>query len=273
MKGFVVLDIETSGFTPKHGEVLEIAAVYNGEVIFETLVKATVPISEGSYKVHGISFNDTQSGMTFAEAVNAFRDALPEDAEFLVAHNTAFEMSFLRDAFITAGITLPWLCTLVRARKVLPRLRSHKNEFLFDYFKGDKSKLPSHLKPHRAAYDSLMTEKVLEGLIMAQFSTDTAGVTRYTTRPDIQMDSNPDDYPPPTGPPDDDYPFDDIPPDDLNGSRHPMEVDLNEVYMPFGKHRGQKMMEIPLDYLEWVSGNVDDINIRNQAAQIVKNGR
>jgi len=40
--------------------------------------------------------------------------------------------------------------------------------------------------------------------------------------------------------------------------------------MPFGKHRGMKMEEVPVDYLQWLAGTDLDEDMRYTVEQLLK---
>ena len=114
---FAVLDVETTGFSPRLGDrIVEIASVRmrgDGTILSEwsTLVDPSRDI--GATHVHGITATDVVGAPRFADVVgdvlHHVRDAV------LVAHNYRFDRSFLAAEFARAGLELPEfpaLCTL-----------------------------------------------------------------------------------------------------------------------------------------------------------------
>lgn len=114
---FVVLDIETSGFSPDKGaEIIELAAVkiVRGRVVdtMEHLIEPSRPISAQITNITNIT-NDMLKGQKDINTV------LEEFAEFsgdstLVAHNDVFEKRFLNYYYKKIGIHLDnnWVCTM-----------------------------------------------------------------------------------------------------------------------------------------------------------------
>jgi DNA polymerase-3 subunit epsilon len=115
--GFVVFDLETTGFSPaKHHRVIEIGIVRldeNFEVIevWETLINPQRDI--GPTSIHGLTASDLADAPSFGDVMadvwHRFEGAVP------VSHNFSFDRSFLLSEFKRHGIELlhfDGLCTL-----------------------------------------------------------------------------------------------------------------------------------------------------------------
>ncbi|MBC3760811.1 exonuclease domain-containing protein [Quadrisphaera oryzae] len=129
--GFAVLDLETTGFSPRTERVVEVAVVHVSPdgvagAEWSTLVhpgRAGV----GATQVHGIRPADVRSAPRFADVVAALVEVLA--GRVLVAHNTAFDVPFLRAEMERAGVLMPdvaQLCTLAESRRHLPHLLKRK---------------------------------------------------------------------------------------------------------------------------------------------------
>lgn len=128
---FCVIDVETTGFSPRLGDrIVEIAAVRvrgDGTTISEwsTLVDPQRDI--GASHVHGISAGDVVGAPRFEHIVG---DLLAQiDGAVLVAHNFRFDRDFLAAEFTRAGVQLPELpavCTLSLGNLVQPGTASRK---------------------------------------------------------------------------------------------------------------------------------------------------
>jgi len=114
---YAALDVETTGFSPRRGDrVVEIAVVRMApdgtiEDEFATLVDPERDV--GPTHVHGIRASDLVGAPRFADIVGDVAERMREAV--LVAHNSRFDLSFLRAEFERAGFELPpWptLCTL-----------------------------------------------------------------------------------------------------------------------------------------------------------------
>lgn len=127
---FVVIDVETTGMSATQGRMTEIACVVvrDGEVrhSFSSLMNPRQFIP---------SFIENLTGITNAMVVNA-----PEESEVLhevhkllhlpnavfVAHNAAFDVSFVREGLNRHGLELPTeqvLCTCKLANRLLPKTK------------------------------------------------------------------------------------------------------------------------------------------------------
>lgn len=121
---FCVLDLETTGGSPENDAITEIGAikVRGGQDIgrFDTLVRPAGSIMASIELLTGI----TNSMVASAPPIE---NVLPNLFEFmngsvLVAHNSAFDSSFLSKAFVRHGYAVPFsksVCTLRLARWLL----------------------------------------------------------------------------------------------------------------------------------------------------------
>lgn len=160
---FSVVDIETTGFSPKLGDkIIEISIINvdaEGNIIqtYESLVNPRRDV--GASWVHGItaemvvdapSFNDIA-----AEVLCLLNDGV------IVAHNARFDLGFLNFELIRSSMDLPELrgvCTLDLSRNILPDLPSHKLPVLCEYLDIEMS------NAHTAYYDCLATANLFNQL-------------------------------------------------------------------------------------------------------------
>ena len=167
---FVVLDLETSGASPKTGSAItEIGAVKvcGGQVLgtFKTFVNPGTPLPP---------FITELTGITDEMLVDAPRieSVLPLLFEFLgserttvfVAHNAPFDLSFLKASAALHGYSWPnfrVIDTVKAARFVLTKddVQNYQLGTLALYFRTEIA--PSH----RALDDALATVDVLHGII------------------------------------------------------------------------------------------------------------
>lgn len=168
----IFIDIETGGFSPVHHEILEFSAIYMGESVYTTLIRATHDVPYAAEKIHGINFAMTQQAPTLDEAMEDFAEIASQiDFRYFVAHNAEFEQSFLDRPFARTGGVLyeiPWRCSMEYAKARLTGVRApknFKNSTLFSYFRCDKSLLPEGLSEHTAEYDALMTYYWMERML------------------------------------------------------------------------------------------------------------
>ncbi|MCB1002995.1 MAG: DEAD/DEAH box helicase [Acidimicrobiales bacterium] len=128
---FCVLDLETTGFSPRLGDrVVEIATTRvrgDGTVIDEwsTLVNPERDI--GATHIHGIAAGDVLDAPTFADITGDLLQRL--DGAVLTAHNLRFDRDFLTAEFDRSGHPLPplpALCTLQLVTRLDPATASRK---------------------------------------------------------------------------------------------------------------------------------------------------
>lgn len=159
---YVVLDVETTGLSPKNGDrVIEIGAVAieNQAIIaeFSSLIDVDKMIPWRVRQVHGIT-NEMLSGEPKADEV------LPDFYEFiagsiLVAHNASFDIRFLRHEFALLGMSLNnrSFCTLKMSRKQYPHLPNHKLETVGRYLLGSSC---MRMQRHRALDDAKLAAMI-----------------------------------------------------------------------------------------------------------------
>ncbi|MGA7161029.1 MAG: exonuclease domain-containing protein [Bacteroidota bacterium] len=157
---FVVVDVETTGLSPRDGGITEIAMikVRNGLLWDEytTLVNPMMPIPDEVTALTGIDDEMVGDAPT-AEVV------APTISEFLgtgvfTAHNAPFDLSFVNSTLAKGNIERiqnPVLCTCKLARRLLPNLYSKSLGPVAKQL-GIRN---SHR--HRAAGDAYATAQVL----------------------------------------------------------------------------------------------------------------
>lgn len=153
----VVLDVETTGLTPRSHQVIELGAVkiVAGQIVesFHRLVKPSRSVSETTTRITGISATELADGIDEESLWNEFFAFA--DGAVLAAHNARFDMGFVR-----RGQTLVRphenydpvvLDTLGLARIVAPGLKSYGLGPLTQHY---KIPLSQH---HRALADAEAT--------------------------------------------------------------------------------------------------------------------
>ncbi len=163
---FVVVDLETTGGSPRENGITEIGAVRTrgGTVAgeFHTLVNPGVPIP---------AFIAALTGITDGAVAGAPRIAavLPQFLEFargavLVAHNAPFDVGFLKSAAAHADTPWPEFAVVDTAR--LARVLLHRDEVPNTRRAPRARHFRSPVTPdHRALTDARATVTVLHGLL------------------------------------------------------------------------------------------------------------
>ncbi len=151
---YTVIDIETTGLEPRYDEIIEISCIkYRNDAEIEkyhSLVKPECRWSDGSILTDFIS---NLTGITDDMLYNApsFKDIADDIHNFiknevLVGHNIKFDISFLRESFLSndkiydcenntvIDMSNDYVDTLRLSRKLFPALNSHKLIDLALYF-------------------------------------------------------------------------------------------------------------------------------------------
>ncbi|MCL2560227.1 MAG: PolC-type DNA polymerase III [Turicibacter sp.] len=118
---YVVYDVETTGFSTNHDDVIEIAAVKvrRGALIdeFSEFVNPHRKLSELTTKLTGITQTDVDSARNVKEVMEEFQAWIGDS--ILVAHNADFDMGHLEENFKKLNLpkpTNPVIDTLALAR-------------------------------------------------------------------------------------------------------------------------------------------------------------
>jgi DNA polymerase III epsilon subunit-like protein len=153
-----VLDLETTGFDARRGEVVEYACVRlrRGEIDghLASLCRPCGYIPRSATDVHGITMEMTAGYPPFAEHLPALIGYIGQDT--VVCHNTPFDMSFIHNYCLRAGIDFnpPTGDTLKLARLLLPGLPSRKLSCVAEHLGITAAGY------HRALADAMTTAQV-----------------------------------------------------------------------------------------------------------------
>jgi DNA polymerase-3 subunit epsilon len=164
---YIVVDVETTGGRPLHGDrITEIAAVLvrRGEIVrvFETLVNPRRSIPPWITRLTNITWSMVKDAPPFEALCDNVLDVL--GGHVFVAHNARFDWTFVNSEIGRAtGRILdgPRLCTVKLARKLLPQLRRRSLDYVAMHYGVE-----IHGR-HRAAGDAIATARVLIKLLAA----------------------------------------------------------------------------------------------------------
>lgn len=157
---YTVIDIETTGGSPKRDKITEIAIfIHDGEKIvdeFVTLVNPERPIPAFITQLTGISNEMVESAPKFYEIAKKIVEIT--DNNIFVAHNVNFDYGFIQSEFEHLGYDFQRkkLCSIKLCRKIAPGKKSYSlgnicNEL--GIYVNNR---------HRAAGDAMATVKLLE---------------------------------------------------------------------------------------------------------------
>ncbi len=123
---FAVIDVETTGLSPRLDRVIELAVVRidsRGVVVDEWTSRFNPEGPVGATHIHGITDADVARAPLFRDIAPQI---IPHIAGLpLAAHNARFDLAFLRSEFRRAGWDVPWLptyCTLDGSHQHMPHL-------------------------------------------------------------------------------------------------------------------------------------------------------
>jgi DNA polymerase-3 subunit epsilon len=160
----VIVDLETTGGSPSHDRVIEIAAVRVRDrrvcERWQTLVNPETPVPPFITGLTGLSTGLVARAPRFARVASDFRDFLGDG--IIAAHNASFDLGFLRREFARLDRDFApagTLCTLKLARRLMPGLPSHSLEAMVRTLD-----LPSR-RAHRALPDALAAAELLLRLV------------------------------------------------------------------------------------------------------------
>lgn len=160
---YAIVDIETTGGSPKFDKITEIAIyLYNGQKIvdeFITLINPECNIPLYITNLTGITNQMVADAPRFCEVAKQIVE-LTENRLF-VAHNAVFDYNFIKKEFSQLGYHYKrkQLCTLKLSRKLIPDQKSYSLGKLCS-----KIGIPLENR-HRASGDALATVKLLERLL------------------------------------------------------------------------------------------------------------
>ncbi len=158
----VVIDIETTGLSPKRGHrIIEVGAIAISDgdppEEFHSLIKINRKIPIKVKEIHGITDAMLQDKHGADEVLPRLCDFLADSA--IVAHNASFDIGFLRHE--CERLSLPFtnksVCTLQMSRRFYPHLPNHKLETVYRHLFG---KITHDIKRHRALDDARMTARI-----------------------------------------------------------------------------------------------------------------
>jgi DNA polymerase-3 subunit epsilon len=162
---YVVVDVETTGGRPLHGDrITEIAAVVvrRGEIVdvFETLVNPRRSIPPLITRLTNICWSMVKDAPPFEALCDKVLKVL--GGHVFVAHNARFDWAFVNAELERASghmLDGPRLCTVKLARKLLPQLRRRSLDYVAMHYGVEI------LSRHRAAGDAIATARVLVRLL------------------------------------------------------------------------------------------------------------
>jgi exodeoxyribonuclease X len=229
LQSCLILDTETTGKDYKTAEIIEAGFVIrdnDGWTMFQELHKPiNGPIPPMVESITYITNEMVEDRPTFIESKEVFQTVIDGFANgYAVGHNYFYDMKVLQNH----SISMPKesICTWRMAKKIfnnMPEIESTSLPYLRFALDLD---VPLELHCHRAGHDSYITGKLLEVLVDMMEELEIIDVTQ------------------PYGP------------QIVAWAEAPIIYDR----MPFGKHKGELMTEIPKSYWMWATKNMDSLD-------------
>jgi len=161
MELVAVIDFETTGLSPDHGDrATEIAAVLveDGKIVdrYQSLMNAGVRIPQFITELTGITDVMVRDAPPAAEVMGEVADFVGDHP--LVAHNASFDRKFWDAELgrIRRQRRQEFACSMLVARRVFPQAPSHKLGVLVEF-----ANLPVTGRYHRALADAEMAASLL----------------------------------------------------------------------------------------------------------------
>jgi len=181
----IAFDLETTGLDVSKEEIIELGAIMfsvkesKGRIVpdkleeFQSLLKTSRRISNDATKVNHITNEMLSTALSPVEVLQKFK-IFCDKANCLVAHNAAFDTSFLSAAYgkhLVTAPTLPILDSMKIARNIV-QLPNYKLGTIAKALEG-RNEISLKIKDdsmHRAVYDCEMLMHVVAALLRGRFS-------------------------------------------------------------------------------------------------------
>lgn len=158
VSNYVLVDIETTGFSPQNDDIIEIGAikVKENEVIdeYQSLVKTNRSLNSRICDLTGITNDMLKDGKEAKQAIHEFLEFVGDD--ILVAHNANFDINFLYDKsnlYTNRYLKNDFIDTMKLAKKILPNLPNYKLGTLAEYYNIDYSNAHRGLEDVKITYE------------------------------------------------------------------------------------------------------------------------
>ncbi len=155
-ESYVVLDIETTGFSPDNDEIIELSAlrVVDNRVVeeFSQLVNPERYVSSYITNLTGITQQMLQDAGQISDVLKKFIEFVSDS--MIMGHNVTFDIGFIDtklQKYFNTGFDNDYIDTLKIARKKLPQLKSKKLGMIAQHFNFNTDGM------HRGLKDCIVT--------------------------------------------------------------------------------------------------------------------
>jgi len=168
---FVVIDLETTGFSVENSDIIEIGAVkVEGGIISETYSRLIYPgyfLPRRVTEITGITNAMVIGQPTIGEVIFI-------GCNIVVGHNVKQDIKFLEKytkIYMGKKLKIPHICTLQLARNLFPGMGNYTLHNLADNFGI------TYKKVHRALDDAMTTARLF--MVMLEFLWKNMGISSY----------------------------------------------------------------------------------------------
>lgn len=181
---FGYLDTETTG-TSSNDQVVEVSLIgSDGSILFNTLIKPTVPVNPFAYKVHKIGSDELQNSPSWNDVCDQF-NKIASSLDAIYIYNEPFDKRLLSQSYAAHGQEMPSL-NLVCAHK-LAKAWMKKNGFdtsksNLDLFCQRAGASLDGIVRHRALGDCILMKRAFDAVELGSSSglSDNAPVGRFS---------------------------------------------------------------------------------------------
>lgn len=176
---YAILDIETTGGSPKNEKITEIAIyIHNGEKVIDEFTSLVNPEKNIPYFITGLTGISNEMVANAPKFFEIAKDIVEITTDcVIIGHNVSFDYGFIKNEFKHLGYEYDknTLCTVKLSRKLIPGYKSYSLGKLckeLDIVINDR---------HRASGDAFATVKLFE-LLMTENEKQNAKLI-YTEKP------------------------------------------------------------------------------------------
>ena len=155
---YVLVDIETTGLSPRTDEIIEIGAikVKENKIIdtYNTLIKIDRNLNPFITKLTGITDKMLETGKETDKALEEFVNFTGN--EIIMGHNVNFDINFIYDkclSYLDYYLSNDFVDTMRIAKHILPNIQNYKLGTLANYFGVDYSSAHRGLKDVEITYE------------------------------------------------------------------------------------------------------------------------
>ena len=155
---YVLVDIETTGLSPRTDEIIEIGAikVKENKIIdtYNTLIKIDRNLNPFITKLTGITDKMLETGKERDKALEEFVDFTGN--EIIMGHNVNFDINFIYDkclSYLDYYLSNDFVDTMRIAKHILPDIQNYKLGTLANYFGVDYRSAHRGLKDVEITYE------------------------------------------------------------------------------------------------------------------------